>query len=76
MGAKRGMCVGAGIGADIWVWARADGVVWTWVGPWVCATAGFVGVAVVSGEADEDGGMGLKRKRCTWPLGIAACISC
>lgn len=27
-------------------------------------------------EADEDGGMGVKRKRWTWPLGMAACISC
>ena len=22
------------------------------------------------------GGMGVKRKRCTWPLGMAACMSC
>ena len=27
-------------------------------------------------ETDEDGGMGVKRKRWTWPLGMAACISC
>lgn len=27
-------------------------------------------------EAGEDGGMGVKRKRWTWPLGMAACISC
>lgn len=40
--------------------------------------AGFVRVAVVGTEAedDEDGGMGVKRKRWTCPLGMAACISC
>lgn len=40
--------------------------------------AGFIGVAVVGTavEPDEEGGMGVKRKRWTWPLGMAACINC
>lgn len=40
--------------------------------------AGFVGVPAVGGEAEAvvDGGIGVKRKRWTWPLGMAACISC
>lgn len=40
--------------------------------------AGFVGVVVVgvAVEADEEGAIGVKRKRWTWPLGMAACINC
>lgn len=40
--------------------------------------AGFVGVAFVGDEveAEEEGGKGVKRKRWTWPLGMAACMSC
>lgn len=39
--------------------------------------AGFEGVAAAEGaEAGEDGATGVKRKRWTWPLGMAACISC
>lgn len=27
-------------------------------------------------EGEDDGGTGVKRNRCTWPLGMAACMSC
>lgn len=39
---------------------------------------GLAGVAGAGAEvgAEDDGGIGVKRKRWTWPLGIAACISC
>lgn len=40
--------------------------------------ADFIGAAGVVAEvvAEDDGGIGVKRKRWTWPLGIAACINC
>lgn len=38
--------------------------------------AGFVGVPAGGVEVDEEGGMGVKRKRWTCPLGMAACINC
>lgn len=38
--------------------------------------AEVLGVDTVGAGVADAGGIGVKRKRWTWPLGIAACMSC
>lgn len=42
----------------------------------LAGVAVVLGVDAVGAGAADAGGIGVKRKRWTWPFGIAACMSC
>lgn len=42
----------------------------------LAGVAEVLGVVTVGAGVAGAGGIGVKRKRWTWPFGIAACMSC